>query len=227
MPEAAHPPSDAKGDNPSQVVAFPRAPERPLNNLPLELSSFIGREWKIAEVKRLMLEEQNRLLTLTGPGGCGKTRLALAVAFEVLENFEDSGVWWVDLASLSGPDLVPQAVAGALTVREQPGRTLPDTLSTHLLSRKLLLDLDNCEHLIEACADLAEALLHTCPELRVLATSREALGIVGEIAWPVLSLSLPDLRRLPDIESLPQYGSARLFTLHRANSGGQADFRAH
>ena len=129
MPEATHPPRDAKGDNPSQVVAFPRAPERPLNNLPLELSSFIGREREIAEVKRLMLEEQNRLLTLTGPGGCGKTRLALAVAFEVLENFEDGGVWWVDLASLSDPDLVPQAVAFALGVREAPGRSLTEVLA--------------------------------------------------------------------------------------------------
>ena len=212
MPEAVHPPSDdAKGDSPSQVLAFPHAPQRPLNNLPLELSSFIGREKELADVKRLLSSSSNRLLSLTGPGGCGKTRLALAAAFEVVENFEDGGVWWVELASLSDPDLVPQAVAAALSVREQPSRTLTETLSTHLQSRKLLLVLDNCEHLVEACATFAEALLRSSPELRVVATSRESLGITGEVVWPIPSLSLPDLRRLPDIESLTEYESARLF----------------
>jgi len=102
-------------------------------------------------------------------------------------------------------------VASVLGVREQPACSLTETLSDHLRARKPLLVLDNCEHLIEACADLAEALLRSCPELRVLATSREALGILGEVAWPVPSLSLPDLRRLPAVESLPQYEAARLF----------------
>ena len=117
----------------------------------------------------------------------------------------------VELASLAEPSLVPQAVASTLGVRERPGSSLTEALSDYLRTRKLLLILDNCEHLIEACAELAEALLHSCPGLRVLATSREALGITGEVAWPVPSLSLPDLRRLPDIESLPRYESARLF----------------
>ena len=117
----------------------------------------------------------------------------------------------VELASLAEPSLVPQAVAFTLGVRERPGSSLTEALSDYLRTRKLLLILDNCEHLIDACAELAEALLHSCPGLRVLATSREALGITGEIAWPVPSLSLPDLRRLPDIESLPRYESARLF----------------
>jgi predicted ATPase/DNA-binding NarL/FixJ family response regulator len=174
----------------------------------LELSSFVGREKELAEVKRLV--ENSRLLTLTGSGGCGKTRLALAVASELVEEFEE-GVWLVELAPLADPSLVPQAVASTVGVREQLGRSLTETLSYYLGSKKVLLILDNCEHLVEACAELAEALLQSCPELRVLATSREALGITGEVAWPVPSLSLPDLRRLPDIGSLPQYESACLF----------------
>jgi predicted ATPase/DNA-binding CsgD family transcriptional regulator len=185
-----------------------RTPERPPHNLPSALSSFVGREKEIVEVRRLL--EDTRLLTLTGPGGCGKTRLALAAAEELVGKFED-GVWLVDLAPLADPSLVPQAVASTPGVREQPGRSLTETLSEYLASKKVLLVLDNCEHLIEACAELADSLLRSCPELRVLATSREALGIAGEVAWPVLSLSLPDLRRVPDTDSLPRYEAARLF----------------
>jgi predicted ATPase/DNA-binding CsgD family transcriptional regulator len=217
MPQAAHPPSkDAKERSQSQVIAFPRSPEEepPSHNLPLELSSFVGREQEIAEVKRLLLEEdKNRLLTLTGPGGCGKTRLALTVAFEVVQNFEDGGVWWVELASLSDAHLVAQEVVSTLGVPESPGRSLTEMLVEHLKPKKkrTLLVLDNCEHLIDACAALVDTLLRACPDLTVLATSREALGVAGERVWLVPSLSLPDLERLPPIEELRRYEAVRLF----------------
>ena len=186
------------------------APEPPLHNLPVALSTFIGREWDIIEVKRLLGEVKNRLLTLTGPGGCGKTRLALAVAHEVVEDFED-GVWWVGLASLSDPDLVPQAVASSLGVRETPGRSLSEALVEALKSRGLLLILDNCEHLIDACAQLVDTLLHSCQDLKVLATSREALRVAGERSWSVPSLSVPDHERQPPIEELRRYEAVELF----------------
>jgi predicted ATPase/DNA-binding CsgD family transcriptional regulator len=210
VPDATHPLREDRGSDRGRLVTFPgeHRDASPPNNLPLELSSFVGREKELAEVKRLL--ENTRLLTLTGSGGCGKTRLALAAAGELVEDFED-GVWLVDLAPLADPSLVPQAVASSLGVREQPGRSPTETLSDYLGSKKVLLVLDNCEHLIQACAELSEALLRSCPELWVLATSREALGLTGEVAWPVPSLSLPELRRLLDIESLPQYESARLF----------------
>ncbi len=211
MPDATYSSDDVREGSSRPVVTFLRArtPEHPPdNNLPLELSSFVGREQEIAEVKRLLAE--HRLLTLTGPGGCGKTRLALEVAAELVEGFKD-GAWLVELASLSYPALVPQAVASVLGVREQPGRSLTETLSNHLKLKELLLVLDNCEHLVEACAELAEALLRTCPSLRILATSREALGTAGETRWLVPSLSLPDPHYLPPVEELPQYEATRLF----------------
>ena len=155
----------------------------PDNNLPFQLTNLVGREREIGEVGRLLAEA--RLLTLTGPGGCGKTRLALAVAARVLEGFED-GVWLVELASLWDPDLVPQAVASVLGVREAPGTTLTESLTDYLRSRKTLLLLDNCEHFIDASASLAEALLRSCPNLSILVTSREALGVPGEIFSPSL-----------------------------------------
>ena len=207
-PETPKSPRKLRSVEPAEAETAPRTLERPPNNLPLELSSFVGRGKKLAEVKRLL--ENNRLLTLTGSGGCGKTRLALAAATDLVEGFED-GVWLVELAPLADPSLVPQAVASTLGVREQQARSLTETLSEYLRSKKVLVVLDNCEHLVQACAELAETLLRSCPELCVLATSREALGITGEVAWPVPSLSLPDLRRLPDIGSLPEYESVRLF----------------
>ncbi len=222
MPRAAYPPSnDPKEHDQSQVIAFPRSQgeeeQRPSHhNMPLELSSFVGRQREIAEVEERLLAD-NRLLTLTGPGGCGKTRLALKVASEVAERFED-GAWLVELASLSDPDLVAQAVASALKVREQPGRPLAETLVDALRPRQMLLVLDNCEHLIDACARFAEAMLSSCPGLRILATSREILGIAGETNWAVPSLSVPDAGEdLYAIENLMRYEALRLF-VERARS---------
>jgi non-specific serine/threonine protein kinase len=199
---------DASGGDPAAASAGTRVAGRHPGNLPLELTSFVGREREISEVRDLLRE--TRLLTLTGPGGCGKTRLALAAASEMDEDFE-GGAWWVGLASLSDPDLVPQAVASALGVRETPGRPLVEALADHLGTGEALLVLDNCEHLVDACAALVDALLHACPNLRVLAASREALGVPGETTWPVPPLSLPDVSRPPDLEALSCYEAVRLF----------------
>jgi predicted ATPase len=185
-----------------------RAQEPPAHNLPVDLSSFMGREREVVEVKYRITD--TRRLTLTGPGGCGKTRLALVVASELVESFEE-GAWWVALASLSDPALVPQAVASALRVREAPGRSLTEVLLERLESEDLLLVLDNCEHLIDACAALADALLRACPDLKILATSREALGVAGEVSWPVPSLSLPDPQYQPPTEELGRYEAVKLF----------------
>src|SRR5215212_4468359 len=207
-PELTQSPRRLRAVEPAEAKTAPRAPEPPPHNLPSELSSFVGREKELAEVKLLL--EDNRLLTLTGSGGCGKTRLALVAAGELVGAFED-GVWLVELASLADPSLVQGAVASALGVREQPGKPPIEPLSNYLRTKKMLLVLDNCEHLIEACAVLAEALLRTCPNLRILATSREAFGIAGETRLAVPPLSLPDLRHLPTVEDLVRYEAADLF----------------
>jgi predicted ATPase/class 3 adenylate cyclase len=178
------------------------------NNLRLQLSSFIGREHAIAEVKESL--SRARLVTLTGAGGSGKTRLALKVAAEGLDKYAD-GVWWVDLGSLADLQLVPQTVASVLSIPEQPGRRLVDTLVDHLHDRTLLLVLDNCEHLLSACAELTDALLRHCPSLRILVTSREGLGIAGETLYPVPSLSVPG-QRTTSLDRLRQYEAVQLFT---------------
>ena len=145
--------------------------------LPVYLTSFVGREAEGAEVTRLL--EGTRLLTLTGAGGCGKTRLAVHAAAG-LAGAHPAGVWFVDLAPLADPALVPQSVLSALGLRAAPGRSPTAAVAAHLRGRAALLLLDNCEHLVAACAAFAEALLQACPGLRVLATSREPLGVAGE-----------------------------------------------
>ena len=215
MPDANSGPSpnaplgDAPDGGPGSLVALSaRESGLPPNNLPLELSSFVGREKELAEVRRLL--EDSRLLTLTGPGGCGKTRLALVAAGNLVGGFED-GAWLVELASLADPALVQGAVASALGVREQPGSPSIEPLSGYLRTKKMLLVLDNCEHLVEACTVLCEALLRTCPNLRILATSREAFGIIGETRLSVPPLTLPDPRHLPAVEDVARYEAAKLF----------------
>ena len=179
-----------------------------LHNLPIQLTSFIGREQDIAEVKRLMAS--TRLLTLTGTGGTGKTRLAVQVAAEELEEFAD-GVWSIELAPITDPALVPQTAASTLGVREHPGQPILATLVDYLRPKHLLLILDNCEHLITTCAHFAATLLQQCPSLRILATSREALGIGGETTWRVPSLTLPDPKDPSALDRLMQYEGLRLF----------------
>lgn len=178
-------------------------------NIPLQLSSFVGREREMSEVKRLLVT--TRLLTLTGSGGCGKTRLAIQVAADLRDGTFPDGIWLVDLASLSDPSLVSQTVASVFNLAAS-GATPPiDLLKNYFSTKNLLLLLDNCEHLIQACAQLCDELLHACADLKILATSREAINIAGEIAFRVPSLSLPDSQQLPPIQSFLQYESVRLF----------------
>lgn len=180
------------------------------NNLPEQVTSFIGREKETTEVRALL--GKVRLLTLLGSGGCGKTRLSLQVAAEILEEYPD-GVWFVELAALTDPALVPQAVAKVIGVREEIGKTLTQTVIDHLKPRRVLLILDNCEHLVNACALLATALLKNCPQITMLASSREGMGIAGEQTYRIPSLSLPEATMVSaqTPESLNQYEAVRLF----------------
>ena len=195
---------------PPRSPNMPACPER--HNLPSPLTSFVGREREMVEVKRSL--SMTRLLTLSGVGGSGKTRLALEVARDLVGVYPD-GAWLVELAPLSEPALVPQAVAAALGLRERPGRPVEEALEDRLRGKDLLLLMDNCEHLIDAAAHLAHALLGACPKLRVLGTSREPLGIPGEVVWQVSSLSLPE--EDSTIEDLMGSEAVRLF-VDRARS---------
>jgi predicted ATPase/DNA-binding CsgD family transcriptional regulator len=185
-------------------------------NLPAPLSSFVGREIEKVEVGRDL--SMTRLLTLTGAGGSGKTRLALEVARGLAGLYPD-GVWLVELAPLSDPELAQGAVAQALGVREQPGQLLARTLAAHLRSRHTLLVIDNCEHMVEEAASLVNQLLKACPRLRVLATSREPLGVQGESVRPVPPLALPAEveEGEPTVEGLMLSEAVRLF-VERARS---------
>jgi non-specific serine/threonine protein kinase len=178
------------------------------SNLPLQMTSFIGREREILEVRQRF--DGARLLTLTGAGGSGKTRLAIEAAASLIDETED-GVWWVDLASIADPERAAQAVASTLGAREEPARPLIDTLIDFLKPRRLILALDNCEHLIDACARISLSLLQHCPRLRILATSREPLSIPGEVVWPVPEMSLPRADDPLTPDEIMQYEATRLF----------------
>jgi predicted ATPase/class 3 adenylate cyclase len=168
----------------------PLAAQKSINhNLPLNLTSFIGREREISEIKTRLGE--SRLFTLTGPGGTGKTRLSIQVGGELLAEQPD-GVWIVELAPLADPALIPQTVAAVFGLRESPNRALIEQINDYLRAKRLLLILDNCEHLVDACARLAESLLQACPNIKIFASSREALGVRGETTYRVPSLYLPD-----------------------------------
>lgn len=196
------------GEIPARAEISTRITEPAHDNLPVPTTGFIGRERAIREVTHLLAT--TRLLTLTGPGGCGKTRLALEIGRKELETYAD-GVWFVELASLAQAELVPRALAAVLGVQEVATQPLSGTLAKFLKSKKLLLVLDNCEHLIDACAGLAHSLLRVCPDVQILATSREPLRITGELTWQVPSLMLPDPKRLPPLAELNQYEAVQLF----------------
>jgi predicted ATPase/DNA-binding NarL/FixJ family response regulator len=175
---------------PGLPADFPplRALDRRLTNLPLQISSFVGRIEELAHTIELLRDR--RLLTLAGAGGAGKTRLAVQLAAEVLDDFGD-GVWFADLAPVNDPDLVTRTVAAAAGVNELPGRPVIESVVDRFIDATALVVLDNCEHLLEAATDVVETLLHRCPGVRVLATSREPLGADGEATFRVPSLGLP------------------------------------
>ncbi len=184
------------------------------HNLPIQLTSFVGREKEIEDVKRLLAS--SHLITLTGIGGSGKTRLALQAAADLLPSFPD-GVWLVELASLADPTVIPQKMASVLKLREEPRRTALDVLLDYLRPRRLLLVLDNCEHLVAACTELAHTLLRYAPSLKILATSRERLAVAGEVTYPVPALSLPDLAQALTLEELRRSEAIRLFAERAAH----------
>jgi predicted ATPase len=210
-PDGEHAPEPAAGTpTPSPVEPSTGALSTDRTNLPVRRGVLIGRDVDLRALHDLVLNAEGHLVTLTGAGGCGKTSLGLEVARRLAAQFED-GVWLVELAPLADPDLVTQAVASTLGVRDSSDRPLLDGVIGYLRTRAVLLVLDNCEHLVEACAGLAERLLTVCANLHILATSREPLRIPGEVTWRIPSLPFPDLARLPQLDELSETPAVRLF----------------
>jgi non-specific serine/threonine protein kinase len=182
----------------------------PAANLPMQLTTFIGRDRELTAATHQLLLTTTRLLTLTGSGGIGKSRLALRMAECEQSHFAD-GVWLAELAALSEPPLVPHTVAAALGIRERSDISTADTLVAELREKQVLLVLDNCEHLLESCAALVDELLRHCPDLKVLATSRQSLGVAGEVTWRVPPLALPHDSVTAGTDELAGYEAIRLF----------------
>ena len=185
-----------------------------VTNLPIPISSFVGRSRELSKIKQLL--SNARLVTLTGAGGSGKTRLAIHAATDLIDAFKD-GVWWVELAPLTEPSFVTSAVAKALGIDGRSDQPLTETLKQYLRTKQLLLVFDNCEHLVEACAHLAESLLTSCADLKILTTSREALCLSGENVWLVPPLSLPETSSITLLDLLMEYEGVRLF-IERASA---------
>jgi len=190
-----------------------------LHNLPAHLPSFIGREKEIETIKELISE--NRLVTLTGAGGCGKTRLAIQFAAQVVPDCAD-GVWMVELAPVTVPDHIDQAIAEVFRIKEQPGSTLIQIITHYLENKDLLLILDNCEHLITACSEIVELILKSTENVSILCTSRESLNLADEVAWRVPSLSLPENGKELSANEVNQYEAVQLFVARAKNK--QANF---
>src|SRR5689334_1642977 len=191
-----------------------QAPAPVPSALPHQLTSFVGRRRELSELEQAL--DHTRLLTLTGPGGCGKTRLSLELAARRANSFEGVGV--VELAPIADPALVVEETATALGVQQRSERDPTDVLAERIGEQRLLVVLDNCEHLIEACARLADRLLRACPNLHVVATSRERLRIQGEVAWRVPPLSLPEPTEEPELEQLERSEAIRLFCQRAADA---------
>src|SRR5215210_4825917 len=204
---------------PSEFPPLRTLESRP-NNLPLQPTPLVGREREVAEITGRVRSEEVRLLTLTGPGGTGKTRLALQAAADLLEDFED-GVFFVALPTITDPELVPSTIAGPLGVKVSAEQPLIESLKSYLQEKQLLLVLDNFEQVLEGTPVVAE-LLGACPKLKVLATSRIPLRLYGEQEYPIPPLALPDPKVLPPVKVLTQYEAVRLF-VERARAV-KADF---
>ena len=203
-------------------IALALPPDAPPNNLSQQVTSFIGRDLEVAESGRRLLGK-NRLLTLLGVGGIGKTRLSLQVAADLMDDYPD-GVWFVELAPVADARLVPQAVASVLGVKEEAGRPVLEALLKFVSDRQLLVLLDNCEHLLNSCAELAKRLLQTGSRLSILATSREHLHVAGEASYPVPTLAVPDPRQSITLAALTQYAAQ---PVHGPGGGGAANLSTH
>ena len=200
-----------------------QAARKPRGNLPAELTSFVGRRRELAAIRSTLSDA--RLLTLTGAGGVGKTRLALHAGHELSRTLPD-GVWLVELQELSNASLVPTVIMTALGMRDQSGRSPVALLVDYLEDKELLLILDNCEHLLDACAVVVGALLRGTPGIRVLATSRQPLNADGEFVYPVPPLAIPEVSSMTSIDQLRQFEAVSLFCDRAAAASGQFELSA-